>query len=672
MKKNGLKIIALSTIFVLGGCLAAVKQINNAPLKVEAAQYLDDYSLYAYSGTYYDNIDFNATDGSDGTLRKAITSLIVPKDFYEYGSSGTNHLSTQLQYADEDPNNSNNMIYLYTRDSVKKNAASSWNREHVWPQSLSNGNWGTDGGGTDILHIRPTYNKTNETRGSAKYGNNNKSGPYYYNEMLAGYTGGSYFEPIDQIKGDVARTIMYMWTAYTGYKGYSTLNILSVFESYDTLLKWHTQDKPDLLEGNRNNYAEKSIQKNRNPFVDHPELAWRFFGDKASDAVKNSCMEAYPADGYNPNQKKITGITISGTPTKTQYYVGESFNPAGLTITASYDDESTKTVNASSCSWSPDPLTEGTTTVTCTYGGKTATYTGITVTQRAGVQGQYGVEFINTADSGVVITNSNISEYWKNNTLVESVVSTLKVFPGTYGLKLGSSSVDGEIVFNLVTNARVNMSKVIIATSPYNNNGTYTAKLDNTTLFNGVSAGNTQTKVLSNISASKLTISSSGRMYINSITVEIASVTPPPSSSSSSMPSSSIPSSSMPPSSSASSISSSSSVISSSEQQSSSSVPASSSEVISSSEGQSSSLVPSSVEESSSSEMISSSEIEEPSIASSSEIPASSEPESSSQSGGNENKKNSGCGGSVTTVLPLMSLSSLIGLVFLFSKKKKK
>lgn len=56
-------------------------------------------------------------------------------------------------------------------------------------------------------------------------------------------------------------------------------------------------DKPDVLEGNRNNYAEGSIQGNRNPFVDHPELAWKIFGDSASSAVKNACMEAYPADG---------------------------------------------------------------------------------------------------------------------------------------------------------------------------------------------------------------------------------------------------------------------------------------------------------------------------------------------------------------------------------------
>lgn len=672
MKKNGLKIIALSTIFVLGGCLAAIKQNNSTPLKVEAAPYLDDYSLYSYSGIYYDNIDFNATDGADGTLRKAITSLIVPKDFYEYGSSGTNHLSTQLQYADEDPNNSNNMIYLYTRDSVKKNAASSWNREHVWPQSLSNGNWGTDGGGTDILHIRPTYSKTNETRGNDKYGDNNKAGPYYYNEMLAGYNGGNYFEPIDQVKGDVARIVMYMWTAYTGYKNYSALNILSVFESYDTLLKWHTQDKPDLLEGNRNDYAEGSIQKNRNPFVDHPELAWRFFGDRASDTVKNNCMETYPADGYNPNQKKLTGITISGTPSKTQYYVGESFNPAGLTITASYDDESTKAVNASSCFWSPDPLTEGITTVTCTYGGKTATYTGITVIQRAGVEGQYGVEFINTADSGTVITNSNISDYWKNNTLVESIGTAVKVFPGTYGLKLGSSSTDGEIVFNLVTNARVNISKVVIATSPYNNNGTFTARLDNTTLFNGVSAGGTQTKVLSNISASKLTISSSGRMYINSIKVEIASVTPPPSSSSSSMHSSSSPSSSMVESSSASPISSSSSASISSSSQ----LPTSSSSLPESSNNINSSQLPISSSNDVSSTAQNSSEISSNIEASSSESDTSVIPESSSDNNSSnsqsESKKNSGCNGSVTTVLPLMSLSSLIGLVFLFSKKKKK
>lgn len=654
MKKSLLKIITISALFVVGASLTI--NVNKSPIQVEATPYLDDYDPYTYSGTYYDTIDFNAADGMDGVLRQTITSLIKPKDFYTYGSSGTNHLSTQLQYADEDPNNSANMIYLYTRDSVKKNAASSWNREHVWPQSLSNGNWGTSGGGTDVLHIRPTYNDTNNTRGNLLYGDNNKSGPLYYgnSNMLYGYTGGNYFEPLDTVKGDVARIIMYVWTAYTGYGNYNPLNILGVFQSYDTLLKWHTMDKPDMLEGNRNDYAQTSIQKNRNPFVDHPELAWRFFGNNASPSVKSACMEAYPLEGYNPDQKQLTSISISGQATTKDYYVGQSFDPTGLTVTAYYSDDSTKVVPNNSCTWTPDPLTEGTTSVTCKYGTCTAIYSGITVSKREGIGGEYTVEFLNTADSGTDINASNINTYIKTNTLFSSVSNLSKVFPGTYGLKLGSSSTNGSITFNLVNEAQADIIKVTIKTNGYNGNGSYTAKLGNSTIGSDISAGGTFTKDLSKTTATSLTINGNGRLYINLITLEIAAQDPGPSSSSEP-------------------ISSSDPLPSSSEQASSSPLPMSSEEQQSSYEQPSQSCIDidsSSAPDIESSEPQITSEIVDISEESEAPIEQSSVQEQSSSSEEPNPGKKKGCFGSAFGTLAILSITSLMGLVFVFSKKK--
>ena len=313
-KNTILKIAALFTAFILGtSCLTFFKNVN--PTRLEATPYLEDYEPYYYNGSYYSSIDFSANTGMNGELRQSLTTLIKPKGFYTYGGNGTTHLSTQLQYADEDPNNSSNMIYLYTRNSVQKsngtvNNTVIWTREHVWPQSLSNDNWGETEGGTDILHLRPTYHDVNSSRGNKPYGNTNKATAKYYDGMLYGYTTTKYFEPIDQVKGDVARIIMYLWTTYTGYSGYNSLNILDVFDSYNTLLSWHTMDKPDALEGNRNDYAQASKQKNRNPFVDHPELAWKIFGDNASTSVKNACISAYP-DTSSGDPIAPTGITMN-------------------------------------------------------------------------------------------------------------------------------------------------------------------------------------------------------------------------------------------------------------------------------------------------------------------------------------------------------------------------
>ena len=342
MKKKNIanKVISLSTAFLmLGASLAS--NIFRQPVRTEAAQHTSNYAEYTYSGNYYDGISFtsgNGVDGMDGSLRQALTSLIFPKGWYEYSGSGSNKLSTILQKADEDPTNSNNMVYLYTRDSVTKNAASSWNREHVWPRSL--GPWEYDEAGTDILHIRPTYNKTNEERGNDKYGNTNNSTALVYEGMTYGYSNGTYFEPLDSVKGDVARIVMYLWVAYQDFYS-SSFPITNVFESYNTLLSWHTMDKPDVLEGNRNNYSESSTQKNRNPFVDHPEAAWLIFGDNASSSVKSACQQTYPLGGSSSGDPvAATGISVS--PTSLSLQAGQTSNvtatltPSNATNTVSW------------------------------------------------------------------------------------------------------------------------------------------------------------------------------------------------------------------------------------------------------------------------------------------------------------------------------------------------
>lgn len=80
--------------------------------------------------------------------------------------------------------------------------------------------------------------------------------------------------------------------------------------------------------------------------------------------------------------KSLTSINVSGTPTKTSYYAGESFDSAGITVTATYSDTSTMDVT-NSCTFSPNPLTAGTTSVTVSYTEasvtKTALINGITV-----------------------------------------------------------------------------------------------------------------------------------------------------------------------------------------------------------------------------------------------------------------------------------------------------
>ena len=490
-KKRLLKLITISTALLVGLGLAIHQ--NKSVTKVVADQHLDNYALYTYEGDYYDGFNFDAAGGMNGALRTSLTTLIRPVGFYTYGSSGETHLSTQLQYADEDPTNSNNMVYFYTRDSVTKNAASTWNREHVWCQSLSNNNWGESEGGTDILHLRPTYNSVNSSRSNDPYADLNKAYPKYFDtdtlkvtnnssKMLFGYSDGTWFEPLDAVKGDVARIIMYTWTTYTGWVGnktYNPLNILSVIESYDTLLRWHTLDKPDVLEGNRNNYCETSLQANRNPFVDHPELAWKIFGDEASAAVKNACMAAYPANGGE--QIDPTGVTLNNATANLEVggtsQLVATIQPNGASGSVTWTSNNTDVATVSNTGLVTAKAV-GNAIITARVSESISATCTVTVAAAPEPTHIKVAEYDFSSDN-----TSNVSEYTSTSTLltrfnscdvsgaglsdiVTGISAASKVYAGfaSYyhlGLKFGTSSVNGS--FAVTLNREVN--RVIVKTA---------------------------------------------------------------------------------------------------------------------------------------------------------------------------------------------------------------
>jgi len=98
------------------------------------------------------------------------------------------------------------------------------------------------------------------------------------------------FEPRPEVKGDVARMLFYMAVRYEGYDGYPDLELSeTIMPSTDntpfhgilsTLLEWHRNDPVDSWEENRNNIIYYDYQDNRNPFIDHPEIAEHLWGDK--------------------------------------------------------------------------------------------------------------------------------------------------------------------------------------------------------------------------------------------------------------------------------------------------------------------------------------------------------------------------------------------------------
>ena len=226
---------------------------------------------------YYSKINNSLTGGMDGTLRTTLTSFIAPKDYYTYSGSGSGQLGKELCYFDEDPTNPDNMILFYTQKSIKKEVSGNgtWNREHVWPQSLSNGLYGKTGGGCDVLHIRPTYISTNSARGNLKYKDCPTGEVLKYQNISYAKRSGNFFEPQDSVKGDCARICLYMWVTYCAARKTPLTNVT---DSVETLVRWSNEDLPDAKEKLRNDRVQASKQKNRNPFVDHPEWVNIIFG----------------------------------------------------------------------------------------------------------------------------------------------------------------------------------------------------------------------------------------------------------------------------------------------------------------------------------------------------------------------------------------------------------
>ncbi|MDD3533015.1 MAG: endonuclease [Candidatus Cloacimonetes bacterium] len=306
-----------------------------------------------YTGYYTDISGF----GDD--LKSDLHDLLRTTHSTEYSYDA---LWTQLRYTDEDPNNSNNIIQIYTGWSIPKSSngggITQWNREHTW--SKSHGGFGESRpAGTDLHHMRPCDATVNSAKGNKDF---DEGGNLYVDASpYPGYSGntGNYsstysWEPRDEEKGDVARMIMYMALRYEGTDTSFDLEVVDYVNSspsgqpyygkLSTLLRWHEEDPPDAWEDRRNQRIWER-QGNRNPFIDHPEFAymlWTPYPQSATNLQTDSFTahwsapitgESYwlqvatdslftsPVSGYSSYNAGIaTNKAISGLSAGTTYY----------------------------------------------------------------------------------------------------------------------------------------------------------------------------------------------------------------------------------------------------------------------------------------------------------------------------------------------------------------
>lgn len=237
-----------------------------------------------------------------------------------------------LKTSDQNPENSNQVWLIYTetpRSKIDLQSGNSivgkWNREHIYCQSRGGYSTGTDyltpnadgitiwtattgandigAGVCDAHHIRAVDGQENSSRNNRNYGID-------YN--------GPTTTPTTTWKGDVARALFYMSVRYnllSVVNGNPNDGTIGQIGDLATLLTWNHSDVSDDFEMNRNNYIY-TWQKNRNPFIDYPNLADYIWGTQVGQVWHASLSNATFTDSkviVYPNPAKDY-FTVSGLP----------------------------------------------------------------------------------------------------------------------------------------------------------------------------------------------------------------------------------------------------------------------------------------------------------------------------------------------------------------------
>ncbi len=270
---------------------------------------------------------YDSATGTGETLKTQLFNIISSHNNIGYNGlwelykfSDIDHYyendGTILDMYSENPTGADSYNYTPGSDQCGNYSGegSCYNREHSFPKS-----WFNDASPmySDAFHIYPTDGKVNGERSNYPYGevsnpswtslNGSKLGPCSY----PGYSG-TVFEPIDEFKGDLARTYFYMATCYEDkISGWSSavLNGTSYpcYTSWfiDMLLEWNAQDPVSQREIDRNNdiyYGDTNgdyAQGNRNPYIDHPEWVECVWNNNCAGSVNP------------PSNLTATGVAIS-------------------------------------------------------------------------------------------------------------------------------------------------------------------------------------------------------------------------------------------------------------------------------------------------------------------------------------------------------------------------
>ena len=277
---------------------------------------------------------YAAAEGKIDAALKSQLSTIISANYKDNGYDGA---YTIYKESDNLPNGKvwdmysikadGTANYYFTHGSDKcgsySKEADCYNREHTFCDSwLGNATPQR----SDVHHLIPTDGYVNNRRSSFPHGkvktaswtssNGSKLGS---SDPATGYSG-TVFEPIDEFKGDFARMYFYMATRYeskiAGWASNGSANQILAGNAYPAykawfytlLLQWNSMDPVSTKEINRNNVIY-TFQKNRNPFIDYPDLAEFIWGNKKGQAWSstntNSPYLSLPSNGSTLDFGKV-------------------------------------------------------------------------------------------------------------------------------------------------------------------------------------------------------------------------------------------------------------------------------------------------------------------------------------------------------------------------------
>ena len=257
--------------------------IANWGARGEDCGFLTTYAQNFYTGSYkYSTLSkvsggTSTSNAPSSSLYSSLQTLMVDNHttFSKYGSSSGLLCKNLYQYTDcmlGDPTYVST-LYRGLKVAGEWDGGSSYNQEHIWPQSKCLGTASTSDIG-DIMQLRAANPSENSSRGNTAYGESS-----------------GYYDPGVSVRGDCARTLLYMYVRWGNTNMWGTDGVI---ESLDILLEWIKEDPVDTWEMGHND-AVQSITGTRNVFVDYPEYAYLLFGRSIPSDLTT------PATGGNPN-----------------------------------------------------------------------------------------------------------------------------------------------------------------------------------------------------------------------------------------------------------------------------------------------------------------------------------------------------------------------------------